>query len=486
MNTDAEFSRLIQNVVNGETRQAVEEAEKLLSNGLAIESLIHDGLTVALRSLDSKCTNEEFNLLEIMLAGRAMTAVMDKVVLKQLPSHGALVSADKIMVLGTIRGDIHELGKHVVKMLLRANGYKVVDLGKDIAPQAFVKAALMEGAGFIGVSSLITLTIPYIREIRTLLREEGMTDVKVLAGGAAIQQANADDLNVDYVASDAFDALNYLAGLPAKTLEKDAARRMTESMTSYERLLSAVNGKPCDRTPVAPQVFGNAAKLMGHSLREYVSDGRVLAGSQLKVRDAVGYDILFAFADLNIEAEALGCSLKYEDNAYPSIVKHLITGPGEGIDFPMPDPAASGRMPVVLEACTRLREAVGNECIISACVTGPVTIASQLTGIEPFLYQLADSPVEVNSLLDFTENVAIAYGRALLRAGAHCIVIFDPVASPAVLPLSLFVNYEFPRLRRMCGAFRSAGCGCLVDKHSRCNAEDNALFQQGGHQSCDS
>lgn len=232
---------------------------------------------------------------------------------------------------------------------------------------------------------------------------------------------------------------------------------MKSSMTSYERLLSAVNGKRPDRTPVAPQVFGNAAKLMGHSLREYVSDGRVLAGSQLKVREAVGYDILFAFADLNIEAEALGCGLRYEDDAYPSIVKHLLTAPDDRNDIPMPDPSASGRMPVMLEACTRLREAVGNECIISACVTGPVTIASQLTGIEPFLYQLADSPVEVNSLLDFTESVAIAYGRALLRSGAHCIVIFDPVASPAVLPLSLFVNYEFPRLKRMCAAFRSAG-----------------------------
>ena len=221
MTIDRDCSRLIQDVVNGETRQAVETAEKLLSGGLAVESLIHDGLTVALRSLDSKCTNEEFNLLEIMLAGRAMTAVMDNVVSKRLPLQGANVAPDKVMVLGTIRGDIHELGKHVVKMLLRANGYKVVDLGKDIAPQAFVKAALMEGAGFIGVSSLITLTIPYIREIRTLLREEGMTDVKVLAGGAAIQQACADDLNVDYVASDAFDALNYLAGLPVKAVEKD-------------------------------------------------------------------------------------------------------------------------------------------------------------------------------------------------------------------------------------------------------------------------
>lgn len=230
MGNEMEINRLIQKVVNGETQQAVEVAELLVAGGLAIESLIHDGLTVALRSLDAKCTNEEFNLLEIMLAGRAMTAVMDRVVAKHLLSPAAEVSPDKIVVLGTIKGDIHELGKHVVKMLLRANGFKVIDLGKDVGPQSFIKAALMEGAGYIGVSSLITLTIPSIREVRDLLRKEGLADVKVIAGGAAIQQACADDLNVDYVAADAFDAVAWLlrAGASKENAESAAAPLLDE------------------------------------------------------------------------------------------------------------------------------------------------------------------------------------------------------------------------------------------------------------------
>jgi methanogenic corrinoid protein MtbC1 len=215
----ANLQSLIEAVVNGENDRSVVLAECLVRDGWAVERLIQEGLTAALRSLDAKCTNEEFNLLEIMLAGRAMMAVMDKVVVKQLPAvTRALVAPEQTIILGTIKGDIHELGKHVVKMLLRANGFKVIDIGKDVHPANFVKAAGIEGAASIGVSSLITLTIPYIREIRHMLAAEGMQGVTVLAGGAAIQQARPEDLNVDFIAKNAFDALHFLcARLPSIT-----------------------------------------------------------------------------------------------------------------------------------------------------------------------------------------------------------------------------------------------------------------------------
>lgn len=207
----ANLQPLVEAVVNGENDRSVVLAECLVRDGCAVEQLIHEGLTAALRSLDAKCTNEEFNLLEIMLAGRAMMSVMDKVVARHFPAvtHASVASGQTI-VLGTIKGDIHELGKHVVKMLLKANGFRVIDIGKDVHPVNFVKAAAIEGAASIGVSSLITLTIPYIREIRHILAAEGMHGVTVLAGGAAIQQARPEDLNVDFIAKNAFDGLHFL------------------------------------------------------------------------------------------------------------------------------------------------------------------------------------------------------------------------------------------------------------------------------------
>jgi methylmalonyl-CoA mutase cobalamin-binding domain/chain len=211
MNDEPELVPLIQAVVQGEAQKAVELAKALLERGYAVQKLICKGLTAALRSLDSKCTNEEFNLLEIMLAGRAMMAVMDNVV-AHYTHKPCLTGPDpgKTIIIGTIKGDIHELGKHVVKMVLKAEGFRVIDVGKDISPADFVKAAMLEGAGYIGVSSLITLTIPHIREIREVLYKEGLGDIKVIAGGAALQQTCAADLNVDFVARDAFDVLRYI------------------------------------------------------------------------------------------------------------------------------------------------------------------------------------------------------------------------------------------------------------------------------------
>ncbi|MEW6410426.1 MAG: uroporphyrinogen decarboxylase family protein [Nitrospirota bacterium] len=178
-------------------------------------------------------------------------------------------------------------------------------------------------------------------------------------------------------------------------------------MTSYEKLLSVINGVLPEERPVAPEVFGLTARINGYNVFQYVSDGSVIAESQLKAREAIGYDILFAFADLSVEAEALGCTLHYEEDAYPFIEKHVLRDMYDIKELKFPDPSKDGRMPVLLKACRWLREAAGNECLIAACVLGPLTIASQLMGLERFLYQLADGPERVEQLLDFTEEVAI-------------------------------------------------------------------------------
>lgn len=206
-----EIDRLIDAIAHGELRRSVECAEGLLREGLPVEDLVREGLTAALRLLDSKCTNEEFNLLEIMLAGRALTAILDEVLGPYLPSSPLMEAVpERTVIVGTIRGDVHEFGKHIVQMLFRASGYRVFDLGKDVAPHDFVKEAIIEGAGYIGVSSLITISIPYIKQIKEILAKSDLHSIKVIAGGAAIQQATAQELNVDFVAKDPFEALRYL------------------------------------------------------------------------------------------------------------------------------------------------------------------------------------------------------------------------------------------------------------------------------------
>ncbi|HSB34196.1 MAG TPA: uroporphyrinogen decarboxylase family protein, partial [Nitrospirota bacterium] len=199
------------------------------------------------------------------------------------------------------------------------------------------------------------------------------------------------------------------------------------------------------------------ARLNGYRIADYVSDGGVIAESQLAARAELGYDILFAFADLSVEAEALGCVLQFEADAYPSVVRPCARDAKDALEMAMPDTAKDGRMPVVLDACRRLRESVHDDCVIAACVMGPVSIASQIMGLEPFLYLLADSSQEAERVLDITEKVALVYGTALMRAGAHCPVVFDPIASPAVIPPSLFFHHEGPRLKRLFDHFSKEG-----------------------------
>lgn len=199
---------LVESVIQGRHRDAVALAEQLLSSGIDVYTIVEHGLSPALKALDVKCTSDEFNLLEIMLAGRAMLEVMNNVIAKHLDQDQPVKQLDTI-ILGSIKGDIHELGKHVVRILLSCAGYKVIDLGQDVEPKRFVEAAVEAKADYIFISGLISVIVPQVREVRAFLLQQNLT-IPVVAGGAALQQMKAEDLNVDYVAKNAFDGLHYV------------------------------------------------------------------------------------------------------------------------------------------------------------------------------------------------------------------------------------------------------------------------------------
>lgn len=205
-------------VAEGQAIEAVALAEKILATGMDVREIVEKGLTAALESLDVKCNNDEFNLLQILLAGRAVMEVMDRVVCPHLDEQDGFCGdgwyGNKgVFVLGTIQGDIHDLGKNIVAILLKMAGYRVIDLGKDVPPASFAAEAANHKAGFIGISSLITTTVHHIKEVRVALAKVGLTEVVILAGGAAARQISPQVLNVDFVADDVFDLLSYLQNL---------------------------------------------------------------------------------------------------------------------------------------------------------------------------------------------------------------------------------------------------------------------------------
>lgn len=203
------MSPLIAALLDGDRFAAVAEAKRLRLNGVSGESIVTEGVEPAMSRLDAKCTVEQFNLLEIMLSGRAVMGVIREL----YPPGDPPPSVKGTVVVASLEGDVHDLGKNILKSVLTAKRYRIVDCGMDCPVGQLVTSAEREGARAIAVSGLITTVIPQVRAIRDLLQERGLGNVRVIAGGAALKQASAESLGVDFVADSAFDGLHFLERL---------------------------------------------------------------------------------------------------------------------------------------------------------------------------------------------------------------------------------------------------------------------------------
>jgi methanogenic corrinoid protein MtbC1 len=206
---DSVMQPLIDALLEGDQARSIVEASKLRDAGVDIEDIVITGIGTAMEQLDGKCTLNEFNLLEIMLAGRAVMGVM-----KVLFPKGEAPAIRGTVVSASLEGDVHDLGKNILKIILTGNGYRVVDCGKDCALERLINTAEHEQAIAVCISGLITTVLPQVKRARQMLRERGLGHIKVLAGGAALKQATAEILKVDFVAETAFDAAHYLESHP--------------------------------------------------------------------------------------------------------------------------------------------------------------------------------------------------------------------------------------------------------------------------------
>lgn len=217
-------------------------------------------------------------------------------------------------------------------------------------------------------------------------------------------------------------------------------------MNAVDRIKSSIRFEKTDRVPVFSHLYGFASRLIQVPLQDYLNSAELMAGCQLAAWKRFGYDGVAVFADNCLEAEALGSQLIYPEDAYPQIEKPRLEDARDWRDLALPDPEKNGRMPLALKACRIIKEAVGDEAVVVGTVQGPMTLAGQLVGIEKLIYFIVDQPVEFCKLLDFTTRVMLAFGKALIEAGAHVIHIFDPSASCSVINRAVFGEYLLPQL----------------------------------------
>jgi 5-methyltetrahydrofolate--homocysteine methyltransferase len=179
-----------------------------LDRSMDPKELIFRGLIPGMDVVGEKFRRNEYYVPQVLLSARAMYAGLD--LLKPLIT--ARARPDEyygVVAIGTAQGDLHDIGKNLVAMMLEGAGFKVINLGRDVAPDAFVKAVEEHGANIIGISALMTTTMPAMKRTIDALSRAGLRDrVKVMIGGAPVSQAYADEIGADGYARDSTAAVN--------------------------------------------------------------------------------------------------------------------------------------------------------------------------------------------------------------------------------------------------------------------------------------
>mgnify|MGYP006289344413 FL=1 len=201
-----DFSLLVQAILDGDHAQAVGEVENLLARDVGRQQIIACGIEQAMQKLNDRCTAEQYNLLELMLAGRAV----DMVTKALFPEDYILQSPRAKVMVAALEGDIHDLGKNILKKVLLGKGYYVIDCGKDVSLEKIIASAKQEKPFALCISGLITNVVVQVKQLKKVFKDYDLGDILVLAGGAALKQSSSKELQVDFVGQIAFDAADYL------------------------------------------------------------------------------------------------------------------------------------------------------------------------------------------------------------------------------------------------------------------------------------
>lgn len=201
------LAKITASIVKGEPDETVELTRQALDAGLEPMAIVDEGLVPGMNIVGEKFQSGKYFLPHLVIAANGMQQAM-ALLEPELRARKQTVEAAGTVVIGSVAGDIHEIGKSLVAIMLSANGFEVHDLGVDVPTETFVAKVKEAGANLLGLSALLTTTMMVQREIIEALTEAGIRDrVKVIIGGAPVNQAWADTIGADGYAEDAVGAI---------------------------------------------------------------------------------------------------------------------------------------------------------------------------------------------------------------------------------------------------------------------------------------
>ncbi|MGW8264998.1 MAG: corrinoid protein [Longimicrobiales bacterium] len=206
---------IAKSLMAGDDKKIVEEVSRAIEEGIPTTKILDDGLIAGMTVVGARFKKHDMFLPEVLLSARAMTAgvalLKPLLVAEEVPSRGKVV-------LGSVQGDLHDIGKNLVGIMLEGAGFEVVDLGVDVPPEKFIEVAVTEEAGVIGLSALLTTTMDIMRGVVDLVGERGLSDkIKVIVGGAPLSEEFAQSIGAQGYAYDAANAVEKVLSLLEKS-----------------------------------------------------------------------------------------------------------------------------------------------------------------------------------------------------------------------------------------------------------------------------
>ncbi len=202
----ADLKKIADNLIKGKAPEVKELVQKAIDEGVDVEKVLNEGLVAGMSVVGEKFKKNEFYIPEVLIAARAMKAGMG--ILRPILAEKNIKGVGTV-VLGTVRGDLHDIGKNLVAMMLEGAGFEIIDLGVDVSPEKFIETAKEKKADLVGLSALLTTTMPSMKDVVKAVGDSGLKDkVKVMIGGAPLTQSYADEIGADGYAPDAASAVD--------------------------------------------------------------------------------------------------------------------------------------------------------------------------------------------------------------------------------------------------------------------------------------
>ena len=209
------LEKLKDSLIRGDIEKTEGLTRAALKAGVSPKEILDNGLVPGLDEVGRRFQEGEYFFPELLMAGEAIKTAMARLKPELSKTDGATIGK---YVIGTVRGDIHDIGKNIVIMMLEGNGWDVTDLGIDVPPEDFCKAVKENDFQVLGMSALLTTTIPRLAETIEALKAKGLRDkVRVMVGGVSVTQAYADQIGADAYGKDAVEAVKEAKSLIGKS-----------------------------------------------------------------------------------------------------------------------------------------------------------------------------------------------------------------------------------------------------------------------------